>query len=86
MAELERRLGGAALTTHAAYGIASQAKEALSFAILAAATVRGRPNTVPDCTGARRAVVMGKILPGEGFGRLMGELFGPGPGSEGAGA
>jgi anhydro-N-acetylmuramic acid kinase len=81
MAEIERRLGGPALTTHAAYGIESQAKEALSFAILAAAAVRGQPNTVPDCTGARRAVVMGKILPGEGFGRLMGDLFGPGSGA-----
>ena len=46
-----------------AYGIESEVKEALSFAILAAATLRGRPNTVPACTGARRAVVMGKIVP-----------------------
>jgi anhydro-N-acetylmuramic acid kinase len=75
MAALRRRLEGAALTTHEAYGIKSEAKEALSFAILAAAALRGRPNTVPACTGADRAVVMGKILPGERFGRLMGELF-----------
>ena len=80
MAALRRRLNGATLTTHEAYGIESEAKEALSFAILAAATLRGRPNTVPACTGARQAVVMGKIVPGANFGRLMRELWaGAGP-------
>jgi anhydro-N-acetylmuramic acid kinase len=64
------------VTTHSTFGVESQAKEALSFAILAAATIRGQVNTVPACTGARHAVVMGKIVPGQNYGRLMASLFG----------
>ena len=45
-------------------GISADAKEAVSFAILAAETVRGRPGNVPSATGARRRVVLGKIIPG----------------------
>jgi len=45
-------------------GIPARAKEAVSFAILAAATVRGQANNVPSATGARRAVVLGKVVPG----------------------
>jgi len=45
-------------------GIDADAKEAVSFAILAWATVRGQANNVPSATGARRAVVLGKIIPG----------------------
>lgn len=47
-----------------AYGIASGAKEALAFAILANETISGNPNNVIAATGAREAVVMGKIIPG----------------------
>jgi len=46
------------------YGIPAEAKEAAAFALLAAQAVRGRPTNVPSATGARRAVVLGKILPG----------------------
>jgi anhydro-N-acetylmuramic acid kinase len=42
-------------------GIPHQAKEALSFAILANETVAGRPGNVPSATGAKEAVVLGKI-------------------------
>ncbi len=45
-------------------GINADAKEALSFAILAAAAIRGQANNVPSATGARGAVVCGKIVPG----------------------
>ncbi|MDQ3699933.1 MAG: anhydro-N-acetylmuramic acid kinase [Chloroflexota bacterium] len=77
MAELARRLPGVALTTHESFGISSQAKEALSFAILASAAVRGQVNTLPTCTGAGRAVVMGKLVPGENYRTLMAGLFAP---------
>lgn len=78
MAELARRLPCVALTTHEAYGISSQAKEALSFAILASAAIRGQVNTLPTCTGAARAVVMGKLVPGENYRPLIADLFAPG--------
>lgn len=44
-------------------GINADAKEAISFAILAAYTVKGIPNNAPSATGAKKAVVLGKIIP-----------------------
>jgi anhydro-N-acetylmuramic acid kinase len=43
------------------YGIPSEAKEALSFAILGYLTLKGMPGNIPSATGAERAVVLGKI-------------------------
>ena len=71
MAEIARRLDGVRVATHEACGVSSQAKEGLSFAILAAAAIRGAPNTVPSCTGAAHATVMGKIVPGANYVDLM---------------
>lgn len=45
------------------FGIAPNAKEALSFAILANETISGNPNNLPNVTGAKKSVIMGKILP-----------------------
>ena len=67
MDALRRRLAGVLITTHEDHGLPSQAKEAVSFAILAAAAIRGETNTLPSCTGARNAVVMGKIVPGRNY-------------------
>jgi anhydro-N-acetylmuramic acid kinase len=61
---LSERLGAGELLTHEDFGIANAAKEALAFAILAYETLHGRPGNVPNATGARRAVVLGKIVPG----------------------
>ncbi len=47
------------------FGINADAKEAISFAILAGATIRGIPNNVPSATGAKTPVVLGKIIPGK---------------------
>jgi anhydro-N-acetylmuramic acid kinase len=47
------------------FGIPSDAKEALAFAILANETVSGNPCNVPSATGAKESVVLGKIIPGK---------------------
>ncbi len=46
------------------FGIPSEAKEAVAFAILANETICGNPGNVPSATGARESVVLGKIIPG----------------------
>lgn len=46
------------------FGISPNTKEALAFAILANETISGNPNNIPSATGAREAVIMGKIIPG----------------------
>jgi len=57
----EARFTDAALTTTDAYGIPTQAKECVSFAMLAAACVDRVPANLPHVTGARRHVILGQI-------------------------
>jgi anhydro-N-acetylmuramic acid kinase len=58
---LEARLSPAVLTTHAAYGLPDDAKEAVAFAILAYETLNGRPANMPEATGATGPAILGKI-------------------------
>jgi anhydro-N-acetylmuramic acid kinase len=44
------------------YGLPVDGKEAIAFAILADRTLHGLPGNLPSVTGARRAVVLGKIV------------------------
>jgi anhydro-N-acetylmuramic acid kinase len=60
---LEERVPQVTFLTHEDFGIANSAKEALAFAILAFETLAGSPGNVPAATGARKAVVLGKIVP-----------------------
>jgi len=48
-------------------GIPPQAVEAISFAILAWYALQGLPNTIPEVTGASRAVTGGHIIPGRNW-------------------
>jgi len=48
---------------HEDFGIPSEAKEAVAFAILANETMNGRPSNVPSATGASHRVVLGTICP-----------------------
>jgi anhydro-N-acetylmuramic acid kinase len=60
---LQRELGKSKILFSDDYGINGDAKEAISFAILAYATVKGAANNVPSATGAKQPVVLGKIVP-----------------------
>jgi anhydro-N-acetylmuramic acid kinase len=64
MAELERRLPGVPIEPFDTLGIAEAAKEALLFAVIGFLTVHRLPATVPSCTGARHASILGAVTPG----------------------
>jgi anhydro-N-acetylmuramic acid kinase len=61
MAHLQGFILAAKLRTSSEFGIDSDAKEAIAFAILAHETWHRRPSNLPSATGARRAVVLGKV-------------------------
>jgi len=61
---LKKALAPAAVLLTDDFGIAADAKEAVSFAVLAHAAVKGIPNNVPGATGAAHSTILGKIVPG----------------------
>lgn len=65
MRMLQDRAGFGTVCGHEDFGIDSSAKEPLAFALLAHETLSGRPSNVPSATGARRAVVLGKVIQGK---------------------
>jgi len=63
---LRTRLGqrqGMTIQTTDDLGVPAEAKEAIAFALLGAATLDGVPANVPSCTGAKRRVILGSITP-----------------------
>jgi anhydro-N-acetylmuramic acid kinase len=63
MSMLRQPLGSVPLVTTDELGVPGQAKEAIAFALLGAATLDNLPSNVPAATGARRAVVLGSVTP-----------------------
>ena len=63
MSWLETELSGVKLRLRSSdeFGIPSEAKEAVAFAVMAFETWNRRPSNVPSATGAKRAAVLGKI-------------------------
>jgi anhydro-N-acetylmuramic acid kinase len=55
---------GVKVATTASAGLAVEAKEAAAFALLGWLTWHGLPGNVPSATGAKRAVVLGKVTYG----------------------
>ncbi|WP_201749957.1 anhydro-N-acetylmuramic acid kinase [Micromonospora sicca] len=64
MAMLRERLAGVRVTTTAEFGAPTDTKEAVAFALIGWHTAHGLPGTVPSCTGATVAQVLGAIVPG----------------------
>jgi anhydro-N-acetylmuramic acid kinase len=63
MSQLEWTLWPAVPRPITVYGIPALAKEPAAFALLAAEAVRRRAGNLPSVTGAKRPVVLGKIIP-----------------------
>jgi anhydro-N-acetylmuramic acid kinase len=61
MAQIEAALPGIRLRTSDEFGVAGDAKEAFAFAVLGWETLHRRAANVPGATGARKAVVLGKV-------------------------
>jgi anhydro-N-acetylmuramic acid kinase len=61
MAYLQAFLPGVKLRVSDEFGVNSDAKEAIAFAMLAHETWQKRPSNLPSATGARRPVVLGKV-------------------------
>jgi anhydro-N-acetylmuramic acid kinase len=61
MAYLQGFLPDSTLRTTDEFGVKSDSKEAIAFAILAYETWHKRPSNLPSATGAKKAVVLGKI-------------------------
>jgi anhydro-N-acetylmuramic acid kinase len=61
MAQLESGLNGVRARPADELGVPGDAKEAFAFAVLACETLRKRPANVPGATGAKKAVVLGKV-------------------------
>ena len=61
MAQIESGLQGVQVRDSGDFGVSGDAKEAFAFAVLAGETLHGRPANVPGATGAKEAVVLGKV-------------------------
>ncbi|MEU7108429.1 anhydro-N-acetylmuramic acid kinase [Streptomyces sp. NPDC046215] len=70
MRMLAAELPGVPVRTSDAAGLPPAAKESYAFAVLGFLTAHGLPGTVPACTGARHASVLGSLTPGSGPLRL----------------
>ena len=76
IATLRRQLAPARVIAHEDVGLSSDAKEAIAFAVLAYEAIHGRPGNLPACTGAGSRVVLGKVVPGANYGRLLSRVMG----------
>jgi anhydro-N-acetylmuramic acid kinase len=61
MAQIESGLDGVRVREAGELGVPGDAKEAFAFAVLAYETLHKRPANVPGATGAKAAVVLGKV-------------------------
>lgn len=74
MESLQTALPEATVVPLAISGLRADAKEAVAFALLGHEALHGRTANLPRCTGAERAVVLGKIIPGPNYRQLLQSL------------
>jgi anhydro-N-acetylmuramic acid kinase len=67
---LEQRLPGIRVLTSSTLGAPADLKEAIAFALIGWQTLHGLPASVPSCTGAAAARLLGTVVPGAGPLRL----------------
>jgi len=65
MSALRERLPSYDVETSDALNLPAEAKEAVAFALLGYATLRGMPANLPRVTGSKRPTVLGSIVPHE---------------------
>jgi len=75
MAMLRAQLAPTPVLRQEDLGFSSKAKEALAFAILGYEALHGRAGNLPSCTGARRAVPLGQITPGDNYLDLLRQVL-----------
>lgn len=73
MKMLREFMGPRLVLTFEDFGLESRAVEALSFALMAYQAITAEPSNIPVATGARREVMMGKIVPGKNWPFDLGE-------------
>ncbi len=65
-----------AVVLHEDIGWDSNAKEAVTFAILGWLCVNGMDGNIPSCTGASAPTILGKLAPGKNYMRLLRKVVG----------
>jgi anhydro-N-acetylmuramic acid kinase len=65
MRKLQETWGGTPVRTVEALGWDGRALEAMAFAVFAYQHVKGVSCNLPQVTGAKRAVVLGAVVPGK---------------------
>lgn len=66
MAALSARLAPCEVLTMSSLGVDPRQKEALAFAIMGFLSAHGQPGSIPSCTGAGKATILGSFTPGAG--------------------
>lgn len=61
MSLLQQYFGKIPVKTHADFNVPDKLKEAAAFALIGKYTFLKKPSNVPSCTGAEKAVILGKI-------------------------
>lgn len=71
VSRLRSRMPSVTVARAESCGVPGDAKEAVAFALLGYCALHGIPNNIPGVTGAKRSVVMGKIVRGERITRAL---------------